>query len=70
MAIVTEATFENGVLRPDEALPLKDRQRVRITVEAEKSWAERTYGMVRWTGDAKTLERIAMDPEFGILEAE
>ena len=29
----------------------------------------RTYGLIRWTGDADTLERIACDPEFGILES-
>jgi hypothetical protein len=25
--------------------------------------------MVPWAGDAETLERLARDPEFGILES-
>lgn len=33
MLRTTEAIFENGVLKPVEALDLRERQRVRITVE-------------------------------------
>jgi predicted DNA-binding antitoxin AbrB/MazE fold protein len=32
--LVVEATYENGVLRPDHPLPLKDREKVRLTVES------------------------------------
>jgi predicted DNA-binding antitoxin AbrB/MazE fold protein len=31
-----EAVFTNGVLRPDEPLPLREQQRVRVTVETEE----------------------------------
>lgn len=33
MSFVIEATYENGVLRLDRPLPLKDREKVRVTVE-------------------------------------
>jgi hypothetical protein len=33
MSHVVEATYENGVLKPDEPLPLRDREKVRVTVE-------------------------------------
>jgi len=33
MSHVVEATYENGVLRLDQPLPLKDREKVRVTVE-------------------------------------
>ena len=34
MSHVVEATYENGVLRLDQPLPLKDREKVRVTVES------------------------------------
>jgi len=33
------------------------------------SRAKATSGMLGWTGDAATVERIALDPEFGIEES-
>jgi len=75
MSHILDATYENGVLKLDRPLPLKDRQKVRVTVEslsevtAELDVVRRTYGMVPWSGDAATLERLAIDPEFGILES-
>lgn len=69
MAIVVEATYENGVLKPAELLPLKEHEKVRITVEPEVNWVDRTYGLVKWTGDPETLRRIAEDDELGILES-
>jgi predicted DNA-binding antitoxin AbrB/MazE fold protein len=63
-----EAIYEKGVLKPAGPLPLREHEKVRLTIEAEASWAERTAGMLRWTGDPEVLRRIATDPEFGILE--
>lgn len=64
MLIRVEACFENGVLRPLQPLPLEEHEQVRITVEAERSWAERTAGLVRWTGDVESLDRLTMDAEL------
>ena len=64
MTITIEAIFENGVLRPTEPLALQEHEKVRVTIEAEVSWAERTAGMVPWNGDAEELEQFAIDPAF------
>ena len=69
MAITIEATYENGVLKPAQPLPLKEHDRVRITIEPAITLARQTAGMVPWSGDAETLERMVRDPEFGILES-
>jgi predicted DNA-binding antitoxin AbrB/MazE fold protein len=64
MALTVEAVYENGVLKPAGPLPLKEHEKVRITVEQGDSPLVRAYGIIGWTGDAETLERIALDPEF------
>ena len=69
MTITIEAIYENGVLRPTRPLPLKEQEMVRITIEPELSWAERTAGMLQWHGDFDDLRRIVEDDEFGIREA-
>jgi len=67
MPITIEAVYENGVLRPEKPLPLQEREKVRVTVHT--SVARQTAGMIPWKGDVETLERLARDPEFGILES-
>ncbi|MGH7174494.1 MAG: antitoxin family protein [Gemmataceae bacterium] len=64
MTLTVEAIYENGVLKPTQPLPLKEHDKVRITVEQEESPFIRAYGIIGWTGDAETLERIALDAEF------
>ena len=64
MAITVEAVYENGVLKPTQPLPLQEHEKVRITVEQGDSPLLRAYGIIGWTGDAETLERIALDIEF------
>jgi predicted DNA-binding antitoxin AbrB/MazE fold protein len=72
MSISVEATYEDGVLKPSEPLPLREHEKVRITVEDDSAWrlsrVRATAGLLRWKGDAETIERIALDPEFGIEE--
>ena len=69
MTITVEATYENGVLKPAEPLPLKDHQKVRVTVEPDVNLARATSGLLGWTGDAETVERIALDPEYSVEES-
>jgi predicted DNA-binding antitoxin AbrB/MazE fold protein len=64
MPLTIEAVYENGVLKPAQALPLKERQKVRVTIDTPTSPLLAAYGIMGWTGDANTLERIALDPEF------
>jgi predicted DNA-binding antitoxin AbrB/MazE fold protein len=68
MAIVVEATYEDGVLKPAQPLPLAEHERVQVTVETAVSRVRATYGLLGWKGDAETVERVALDPEFGIEE--
>lgn len=78
-SLVVEATYEDGVLKLTSPLPIKESVKVLVRVQfpeeahaVTKEEAERlvgrSYGMLRWTGDAETLRRIAEDPEFDWLE--
>lgn len=69
MSLTVEAIYENGILKPVQPLPLKEREQVRLVVHSGVSLARQTAGMIPWRGDAETLERIACDPEFGIMES-
>jgi predicted DNA-binding antitoxin AbrB/MazE fold protein len=69
MSFTVAAVYEQGLLRPDKPLPLKENEKVQITVHSALSLARQTAGMIPWAGDVDTLERLARDPEFGILES-
>ena len=75
MTLNVEAIHENGVLKLQQPLPLKDHEKVQVTVrtsadvQAALEAVERSYGLLRWKNDRETLERIALDDEFGILES-
>ena len=72
---VIEGTYENGVIRPDQPLPLREHERVRFTIldstqmTAALAAVERTYGLIPWTGDPEVLRQIAEEPEFGVSES-
>jgi predicted DNA-binding antitoxin AbrB/MazE fold protein len=69
MILTVEALYENGLLKPTQPLPLKEHEKVRITVEQGDSPLLRAYGITGWTGDAETIERIALDAEFLLEES-
>ena len=69
MPLTIEAIYEDGVLKPSRPLPLDEHETVRVTIEPQRSWAERTAGLLQWTGDPEVLRMIAEDDEFGIREA-
>jgi predicted DNA-binding antitoxin AbrB/MazE fold protein len=64
MTITVEAIYENGVLKPAQALPLTEHQRVRITIHPATSWVEETCGICGWKGSAEEAERFATDPDL------
>lgn len=64
MELTIDATYEDGVLRPEEPLPLEEHQRVRVTVQLETSRARQTAGLMAWKGSTELAERFAMDPEL------
>jgi predicted DNA-binding antitoxin AbrB/MazE fold protein len=63
MAMTVDAVYENGVLMLQQPLPLKEHEKVRVTVEPALSAAQRTAGMIGWTGDVETFERILKEAE-------
>jgi predicted DNA-binding antitoxin AbrB/MazE fold protein len=69
MMISVDAVYEGGVLKLAEPLPLAEHEKVRVTIKPERSWADRTAGLLKWTGDPEILRAIAEDDEFGILES-
>jgi predicted DNA-binding antitoxin AbrB/MazE fold protein len=69
MALTVEAVYENGHLKLERPLPLREHEKVRVTIEPQLSWAERTAGMLQWPGDFDDLRRLVEDDEFGIRES-
>jgi predicted DNA-binding antitoxin AbrB/MazE fold protein len=61
MAITVEAVYENGVLKPAQPLPLKEHEKVRVTVEQKQpSLAERIVASARALPQ-ETLDRLPAD---------
>jgi predicted DNA-binding antitoxin AbrB/MazE fold protein len=52
------------VLKPVQPLPLKEQERVQLTVPAASQWASETAGMIKWNGEHETLRRLAEDVDF------
>ena len=72
MALTIEAVYENGVLKPVQPLPaFSEGTRIWLTLHtiAEADRVSKAYGLLGWTGDAETVRRVALDPEFDILES-
>jgi predicted DNA-binding antitoxin AbrB/MazE fold protein len=63
MSVEIEATYERGILKLDQPLPLADNQRVRVTVHIAASHARRTAGLVPFRGSVEDLEYLAESPE-------
>ena len=42
MSTQVTATFVNGMLKPDQTLPLADQSRVRLTIEPIEEWSPET----------------------------
>jgi predicted DNA-binding antitoxin AbrB/MazE fold protein len=73
MSLTFEATYEDGVLKPLTPVPFKEHEKVVVIVDDEvQKRLERvraTAGMMGFRGDPELIERIALDPEFDILES-
>jgi predicted DNA-binding antitoxin AbrB/MazE fold protein len=75
MAFTVEAIFENGILHPKEPLQLKEHEKVYLTIrtsaDVQKALdaVQRSYGLLRGTGDPEAVRQVAEDDAFGILES-
>jgi predicted DNA-binding antitoxin AbrB/MazE fold protein len=63
MTLTIQATYENGVLKPAEPLPLQEHEQVQVIVVRKPRLAEQTYGLIGWKGDADTFERVLAEAE-------
>jgi predicted DNA-binding antitoxin AbrB/MazE fold protein len=70
MTITIEAVFENGVLKPQQPLPLQEHARVQVTVRAAASRVRQTAGLIGWTGSQEDADFIAMSPKLDPQESE
>jgi predicted DNA-binding antitoxin AbrB/MazE fold protein len=61
MSFTIEAVYENGVLKPAEPLPLKEHEKVRVTVEQNQmSLAERIVARAHAL-PPETLDKLPAD---------
>ena len=67
-ALVIEAVYENGVLKPCQPLPLKQHEKVRIEIQTPESWAERTAGILGFKGSAELADYFALHPDLDPME--
>ena len=64
MPLTVEAVYENGVLKPVQPLPLKEHERVQVTIASTTNWVQETYGICGWKGTAAEADRFAADPDL------
>jgi predicted DNA-binding antitoxin AbrB/MazE fold protein len=69
MSLTVEAVYENGVLKPAQPLPLKEHEKVKVTIEKPANWVEATAGLLGWTGSSEELAYFALDPELDPQES-
>jgi predicted DNA-binding antitoxin AbrB/MazE fold protein len=70
MHLEVEATYENGVLKLDQPLPLQEKQRVKVTIQAESNRVEPGRGLVQWAGSLEDLDYLISSPDNDQWERE
>jgi predicted DNA-binding antitoxin AbrB/MazE fold protein len=68
MSLEFAATYENGVLKPDQPLPLKDHERIVVTIRPVVPRVVESYGMIPSPADLDALEFLARSPENDLGE--
>ena len=63
MPLTIEAIYEDGVLKPVQPLPLKEHEKVTLTVHPRPNWVEQTAGLIPCS-DRQVIEWAALDPEL------
>jgi predicted DNA-binding antitoxin AbrB/MazE fold protein len=64
MAYTIEDTYENGVLKLKEPLPLMDYEQVRITNHPPVRNLADCYGIMGFTGTTEEADYVVKDPEL------
>ena len=65
MTVQVEATYENGMLKLDQPLPLAENERVCVTLTTKTSRVKQSYGLARWDGSLDELDHLISSPENG-----
>ena len=47
MSLTVEAVYENGTLKLSQPLPLKEHEKVQVTVHPPNNWVQETAGIIR-----------------------
>jgi predicted DNA-binding antitoxin AbrB/MazE fold protein len=63
MTLTVQAVYENGVLKPSQPLPLKERQKVQVTIASQAPDLLQAYGIMGWKGTHEELEQILAEAE-------
>ncbi|HLN28816.1 MAG TPA: antitoxin family protein [Gemmataceae bacterium] len=69
MSITVEAIYENGCLKLTQALPLKEHDKVQVTVHPPSNWVRETAGIINCS-NRQLIDWAAMDPELDFPPAE
>lgn len=70
MSLEIEATYENGVLKLDQPLPLREHERVTIAVTSSVSRVRKTAGLIGWTGSRDAFDNLTNSSENSGWEQE
>jgi predicted DNA-binding antitoxin AbrB/MazE fold protein len=58
MSLEIEAVYEDGILKPNQQLPLQNGQRVKLTVHKSSGRAKASAGVFPWQGDRDDLQKL------------
>jgi predicted DNA-binding antitoxin AbrB/MazE fold protein len=68
MTITVEATYENGTLKLSQPVPLKEEEKVQVTIQTASPEPRRGQGRIAWTGSLEDLDYLMNDPENDPVE--
>ncbi len=69
MALEIEAIYEHGILKLSRELPLKDGEKVTVTIHPTGKPGERRRGLIQWKGSREDLDYLIMSQENDPMEA-
>ncbi len=69
MAFSVEATYENGVLKPAQPLPIREHEKVQVVVKPAISRVRQTAGLIGWTGSQEDADHVALSPDLDSQES-
>ena len=62
MALEVEAVYQHGSLKLPHELPFQNGQKVKVTIHATGTAADRLHGLIKWSGTQEDLDYL-LGPE-------